>query len=105
NIFDRNGIRHSAVIKIAGNKLTAVIAKAEGKTAKEAENLKIKNGFLADQQSKKALTVLQKEGKKLASEIIKQLEFYQQKYECNINRVILAGGSSLLPGFDQYLAD
>lgn len=105
NIFDRGGIRQSLVIKIAGDRFTKAIASKLKITPKEAAELKMKNGFDPKVQQGKVLLILQNEFKRIIGETKKLIEFYQTQYNRQIDEIILAGGSSLLPKLDQYLAD
>lgn len=105
NIYDRNGIRQSLTIKIAGERFTKAIAKKMGIPEKQADELKRKNGFDATKQKRKVLLVLQNEFKRIIAETKKIIEFYQVSSQRQIDEIILVGGSSLLPNVDQYLAD
>ncbi len=105
NIFDLNGIRQSLVIKIAGNRFTRSIMSSAKLTEKQADELKIKTGFDDKKGDRKVVTILQTEFKKIIEEAQKLIDFYQAENQRQITEVILAGGSSLLPKVDQYLAD
>lgn len=105
NIYDRNGIRQSLTIKIAGDRFTKAIAQKMGIPERQAEELKRKNGFDPTKQKGKVLLVLQNEFKRIIAEAKKLIEFYQVNSQRQIDELILVGGSSLLPKVDQYLAD
>ena len=105
NIYDRNGIRQSLTIKIAGDRFTKAIAQKMGIPEKQAEELKRKNGFDPAKQKGKVLLILQNEFKRIIAEVKKLIEFYQVNSRRQIDELILVGGSSLLPQVDQYLAD
>ena len=105
NIFDRNGIRQSLTVRIAGDRFTKAVAKALGLPAKEAIDAKIKNGFDPKKNSGKVLMALQNECKRIIAEARTFIDYYQTEYARKITGVILAGGSALLPQVDQYLAN
>lgn len=105
NIFDKNGIRQSLTIKIAGDRFTKAIVTNMKLTPKEAAEVKMKNGFDPKKQEGKALLVLQNEFKRIIKEAQSLIEYYKTETNRPIKKIILAGGSSLLPQVDQYLAD
>ncbi|OGY46105.1 MAG: hypothetical protein A3A24_03745 [Candidatus Buchananbacteria bacterium RIFCSPLOWO2_01_FULL_46_12] len=105
NIFDRNGIRQSLSIKIAGNRFSKALAAKLSVTEHEAEALKIKVGFDSKQDKGRVALVLQKEFERLINETKKLINYYQEESGRRVGLVILAGGSSLLPGLDQHLTD
>jgi type IV pilus assembly protein PilM len=105
NIFDRNGIRQSLTIKIAGDRFTKVVATKLKIAEKQAEELKVKNGFDPKLEKGRVALILQSEFKRIVAEAKKVVEYYQAQTQRKIDQVILLGGSALLPSVDQYLAD
>ncbi len=105
SIIDKGVVRQSLSIAIAGNRFTKAVAKALGVTEKEADVLKVKNGFDEKLQQGKALTALRGETKKIITEIKKFIEYYQEQTHQTISSAVLVGGSALLPQIDQILAD
>lgn len=105
NIFDRNGIRQSITIRIAGDRFTKAVAKSLNQPEKEADKIKIKSGFDSTKENGKVVLALQNEFKRILAETKKAVEFYQVESQRQIDQVILAGGSAMLPKIDQYLAD
>ena len=105
NIYDRGGIRQTVTINVAGNRFTKAIATKLGLPPKQAEALKRQNGFDSKKQQGKVLLVLQNEFKRIVAETKKLMEFYHADTDRQVGRVILVGGSALLPAIDQYLAD
>ncbi|MFN3301572.1 MAG: type IV pilus assembly protein PilM [Patescibacteria group bacterium] len=95
SVFDQLGLRFTTNIKLAGNRFNKEVAKALGGIPlPEAEKIKIKEGFL----SEKFGQVLKETIKPLCQEIKKIIEYTEEKYGFKIKKIILAGGSSLLPG-------
>ncbi len=105
NIFDQNGIRQNLVIKTGGNRFAKALATKLKMTVKDAEVLKIKNGFDQKKQSAKALAILQKEAEKIISEINSLIDYYQTQTQRQVGSIVLVGGCSLMPAMDQYLAN
>ncbi|MDX9892845.1 MAG: pilus assembly protein PilM [Patescibacteria group bacterium] len=105
NIFDQNGIRQNLVIKTGGNRFAKALATKLKMTVKDAEVLKIKNGFDQKKQSAKALAILQKEAEKIILEINSLIDYYQTQTQRQVGSIILVGGCSLMPAIDQYLAN
>ncbi len=105
NIFDRNGIRQSLTITVAGSRFTKSIAQGLNITEREAEDLKTKIGFDPQQKKGKIVLILQKELRPIVEETKKLINYYQEETGRQVSFVILAGGSSLLPKIDKYLAD
>lgn len=96
-LYDRGGIRDSAVVQIAGNKFTAVVQKAVGNTKRQADKLKNELGFTASNKRKKGFSQLQKQLEALGAEVKSFIEYYNTESGRMPAKVILAGGSSLLP--------
>lgn len=99
SIFDELGLRFSSNIKLAGNRFTKEAAAVLNVSLEEAEKIKIKEGFL----SEKFGEALKKAGKILCQEVKKEVKFTEEKYQFKISKIILAGGSSLLPGIREFL--
>ena len=105
NIFDKKGIRQSLTIKIAGDRFTKAIMSKLNISSKQADELKMKIGFDPKKENGKVLLVLQNEFKRIIAETKKLVDYFQGQNQRQIGEIILAGGSSLLPKIDQYLAD
>jgi len=102
SVFDALGPRFTTNIKLAGNRFNKEVAKAMGGIPlDEAEKLKIKEGFL----SEKFGHVLKETIKILTAEVRKVIEYTQEKYGFKIEKIILAGGSSLLPGIVEVVSE
>ncbi|NUM25491.1 MAG: type IV pilus assembly protein PilM [Candidatus Buchananbacteria bacterium] len=104
-IFDRQGIRASGVVKVAGGRFTKAIMAAKKITEKSANELKIKTGFDSKKDTGKVVAILQNESKKVVGEAKQLIEFYQAEAQRHVDEIILAGGSALLPSIDQHFAN
>lgn len=106
NIFDKNGIRANFEDKIAGNSLTKVISTALKIPLKEAEKIKLQSSFNPKtDQEKKVTEALKAQFKKIVAQGQKLIKFFKEETGRDIDEVILAGGSVLLDGIDQFFAD
>ncbi len=102
SVFDALGPRFTVNIKLAGNRFNKEVAKVLGGIPlDEAEKIKIKEGFL----SEKFGSVLRETIKILTNEVKKVIEYTQGKYGFKIKKIILAGGSSLLPGIVEVIRE
>ncbi|PIS04600.1 MAG: hypothetical protein COT81_05650 [Candidatus Buchananbacteria bacterium CG10_big_fil_rev_8_21_14_0_10_42_9] len=104
SVYDRFGVRFSSVIRLGGNDLTDAIAKQLKVSPEEAESLKRKNGFTRKEQGK-VFMIIQNHWAKVIHELKDIIEFYQASHGRDINQVILAGGTSMLPNISQYFKD
>jgi len=105
NIFDRNGIRQNISVKIAGNRFTKSLVTKLKITEKEANELKIKFGLDPAQKAGQLVLTLQKELDRLVKETKNLISYYEEESGRRVGLIILAGGSSLLPGLDKYFSD
>ena len=103
-IFDRNGIRHSASSTVAGNKFTRTIVNNLSIKPKDADALKFKEGVKAKDKSSRVTLILQKELQTIIKEASRLMTYYQDETGRKVGLIVLAGGSSLLPGIDEYLS-
>jgi len=102
NIFDNHGIRYSNNIFIGGNKFTDQITSSLKIDHDEAERVKRETGLVGKESKIKA--ALEPLIKEIIEAIQKAIQSYQKKTGFAINKVILAGGSSLMPGLREHLA-
>lgn len=103
NIFDRRGIRHGLTVAIAGNRFTKALMAALSLKEKEAQALKLKVGVGTSAERPEVAAILQKELSRLAVEAQKLINFFQTENQHQVGSVLLAGGSSLMPGIGDYL--
>lgn len=113
NIVDQGILKVSHSFDIAGNELTQVLAKALDIDFFEAENLKKVQGlkyFVSEEKVPQEPAIITKKVGEilipLIDLILGELErvsqnFYQIKGK-NVEKIILAGGSALLPGLKEY---
>lgn len=100
NIFDINGVQVTGLVNIAGNDFTSSISQILKITTKEAEKLKRRAGVNA---RKKTGQILIKSWSQIIDEIKRIISYYEEKHNDKVVKIILCGGSSLLPGLPDFL--
>ncbi len=99
NIVDEGLLKLSYSSDISGNDFTRALSKSLSVSPKEAEEIK-KNQGLSSEQTKEILFPL-------VNLIIIEIEKILKNFETidkRIRKIVLAGGSALLPGLDEYLS-
>jgi type IV pilus assembly protein PilM len=99
------------LVPFAGSQLTAAVARGTGLPLPEAEALKIACGLLGDipegwdvDKVRDVRRALAFGARPLVEEIRRSLDFYRSQPTAQpIERIILAGGTSLCAGLDRYL--
>jgi type IV pilus assembly protein PilM len=100
-LHDKNGFRDQTNLCFGGRNLTAVISENLKIDLVEAENLKRVQGF----DLKNNLdTILKQNTHQIIEEINKMRKNYEVLSGQQVKAVILAGGSSLLPGLKDFFA-
>ncbi|MEA3249764.1 MAG: pilus assembly protein PilM [Patescibacteria group bacterium] len=94
----------SAVVPVGGEIFTAEIERRLKLSMEEAEQLKIRTGFDEDAEGGRVLMILQKPFKEIVTEIKRTVDYVQQNRGQKISRLVLAGGTSLLPKIADYMA-
>ena len=103
NIFNRSGdLTLSTSLPFAGNYFTKKIADNLGLSYGEAEELKRKKGF---KKSENVFPILEEHGRKLTEEIKRSSSYHEGEFGERVEKIILIGGTSLLPGLDQFLSE
>lgn len=108
SIFNKKGIRFTTNIGIAGNLLTEAIAKKLKIKWDEAESLKKTCGFnLKDSRCREGqvFLIVQSVIQPILKEIQKARKFYEEKSGQKIRRIILCGGSALMPNIENYFKE
>lgn len=105
NLFSKGELRFSFSLNRAGSNFTEAVAKGLGLPLGSAENLKKEIGLDPQYQEGRLFLVLQKELQSLLEELRKITAYFQEKTGETLQKVVLAGGSSALPGLSEYLAE
>lgn len=105
-IVSEGVIRFSRSIGTGGVALARSIAQELGFEMTQAEEYKKSYGLLPDQLEGKIMQIIKPVFDVIVSEIEKAILFYQTKNSLNpVRRVVLVGGSAMLPGMIVYLAE
>ena len=100
-IFDRYGVKVVINLAYGGQNLTLAIAQKLGINEKEARALKQSIG-LSLESSQQVAVILQQELQIMLEEIKKTLDYFGQRYQEKISKIILTGGSALLLEITNY---
>jgi type IV pilus assembly protein PilM len=102
SIFNEEAVLALSVpIPYAGNYFTKKIADKFNISEDDAEVIKKEDGF--DKEGRVYENILKKEGERIVEEIKSAQDFYKRKFEEDIKEILLAGGTSLLPGIVEFL--
>lgn len=106
SIFDRQELRLSISNEIAGDRFTQSLAEELKVSRSEAEKIKRKNGLDPGAKEARVFLILQKDIQMgIIWEFRRIDKYFQKKENKKISRIILTGGSSLLPRLKDYLTD
>lgn len=103
SIFDEGNIRFSYTIEVAGNEISKSLSQNLKISFEEAEEIKQQSGLNPNPKEGRIFMIIQKEIQAIIWEIKKIEQYFSQKEEKTFNKIILAGGSALLPYLSQYL--
>ena len=96
-IVDEEFIRLSAIISIAGNHFTQAIAEKLNVSLEKAEELKKSYGIDSEKMEGKIMFILQKLLQEIFDRTRKFISFYEEKSGRKIKKILLCGGSGLMP--------
>ncbi|MCH7492611.1 type IV pilus assembly protein PilM [Patescibacteria group bacterium] len=99
-IYDRHGIRYAHTLDIGGNILNEIIIKQLSISHEEAEKKKYNTGLKTNGDSGFSL---EQPIAEMAHEIGRALRYYERKTKFSVGKIIMCGGTSLLPGLSDYI--
>ena len=100
SIFDsKKDLNLSVSVFYAGDYFTKKIAEKLGISQEEAEQMKESFGF----EEEPAASILKDCSAVLVKEIQDALKYHRDKFGFQADKIIIAGGSALLPGIEEYL--
>lgn len=102
NILDKGIPRLSRDIYIGGNNFTQKLMEVFGVDFKAAEELKINPD---KEKAEKVLLTAESVFSNLSAEIRVSFDYYESQGASSVNKIFLCGGSSLLPGLKDMLAN
>ena len=104
NIFNKKGfIDISTASPYGGNYFISQIADYFDISKEEAEKTMIIKGFQKGENS--LLSILEESGEKIIEEIKKAIKYYNQETKNEVQKIILTGGTTLLPGIKEYFKE
>jgi type IV pilus assembly protein PilM len=99
-VYDAYGVMCFAVsVPYAGFLFTEKIAESLKLFREEAETLKVEQGF---RPGTNVFPVLEKEAGKIVEEVKEAINFYKKEHSRDVQKILLAGGSALLPEIDGF---
>lgn len=110
SIVDSGVLKSSHSLNIAGNEMTQSLAKTFSLSYNEAEKLKKKYGIsplskeVSGQEGDKAAKVILSSVDSILVEVQRIFNSFSRGEKKEVRRVILAGGSALLPGLREYFS-
>lgn len=103
-LVDRNGLRMSANIPFGAAKLKAALEQKLKVTFAEADKIMRRDGFDPSVGDSRTFFVLQQPTEELVYELRKTFVYAEKRFGVKVRGMILAGGTSLIPGIADYLA-
>ena len=111
SVVEEGTLKNSHSFDIAGNEMTQAVRRSLGIEYEEAEELKKKYGVgavlskTAEPEAEKVAKALLPSVDAILTEIRRIFHTFSLEEKKEIEKVVLAGGSSLLPGMKEYFAD
>ncbi len=105
SIFDKNGIRDSININIAGNNITDAIVERLGISHPDAENKKRQFGMDASINEGEIMWIIQGQMQPVADELKKFIHYYEEANGRKLEQLVMTGGTSQIKGLDKYFGD
>ncbi|MFA6604127.1 MAG: pilus assembly protein PilM [Patescibacteria group bacterium] len=104
SVLDQGGIRFSSSVSLGGDNLTAALEVQLNTPLEKAEYLKRREGFDQATNHARTLFIIQKPMSEIIEEITRTVDYYQRQTGRSIAKLVLAGGTSLLPAAVDYVA-
>jgi type IV pilus assembly protein PilM len=103
NIIENGVLKISHSLNVSGNELTEILSRSLGIDYEKAEELKKEQGLnRAEGNGKNAQEILLPLISSITAELKKIFQNYSQQKDKEVEKIILAGGSSLIPGLKEY---
>lgn len=92
-------------IESAGSSFTRSLSENLNVSLEKAEEIKKDFGLSPEKEQGKIFLILQKEAREIIDEIKKIENYFKNENNQSIEKIILTGGSALLPYFSEYLIE
>ena len=109
SVVQADRVVFTSIIGLGGSNITFCLQRALGLDAVAANKIKEEKGLLRSEQNQEVFAALMPPISALKDEIKQRFSYWQNHYDkdegrrSSIDRVILVGGQSTLPGFKEYL--
>lgn len=104
SMIEKGSLKMTHSFDMAGNEFTEVLSRSLGVDYKTAEKLKKEHGMIDSNGKSNIREALSPLVDLIVSEIEKISKNYYQREKKEAQKVILSGGSALLPGIDRYIS-
>jgi len=94
----------SAAVPVGGDILSTAIESSLKVSLEEAEKLKRKAGFNPKVDDGRVMMIIQRPFDEIANEIKSTIDYYKRRTSRDIGKILLVGGTSLLPGIVDYVS-
>ena len=106
NIFEKGSLKTSHSFNVSGNELTEILSKSLKVAYEKAEELKKKAGLSGlTEEEKDVRAILLPLVDVILAETKKTFKNLRQQDGANVQKIILAGGSALMPGLKEYFLE
>ncbi len=103
NIFEKENLKISHSFNVSGNELTEILSRSLKVDYEKAEELKKKAGLFGfEDEAKDVKAVLLPLIDSIVAEMKKTFKNFHQQESREVEKLILAGGSALMPGLKEY---
>lgn len=103
-LVDRHGLRMSATIPFGAANLKAALEKKLKVSFAEADKIMRRDGYDPSVSDSRTFFVLQQPTEELVYELRKTFAYAEKRFGVKVRGMVLAGGTSLLPGIANYLS-
>ncbi len=104
-LVDEGIVRGSHVVSAGGQDITLNLSRAQGITFDKAEEIKCRVGLIGDEDGRDVLAASDLLLSTVFGEALRFAENYENKYETNIEKIILTGGGARLRGLEKIAAE
>ena len=99
------GVVHAShIVSIGAQDISLALARSQGISFLEAEEIKCRVGLIGDNEGRDVLAVAELILSNILNEASRFIEGYEQKHQTNIGKVILVGGGARLLGVEKMIA-
>lgn len=102
-VYDRGGVRMSSNLSIGGDSLSAAIEVKLNIPLEKAEKMKREEGLDPGKGDGRTFLILQQPMNDIIQEMEQTAKYYAAKTGRKITKIILAGGTSLMPGIEDFV--